>query len=106
MEIFNLLCLFTDNIVCIHDLNSPNFQQLYQLQKTRGATLFALDIKNETVNGEKETVVHLCVAVKRKLQLYSSKGKKFEAFNGTELTVPDIPRELSWYILFVTCKNK
>ncbi|KOX73555.1 Vam6/Vps39-like protein [Melipona quadrifasciata] len=91
---YNLLIILTDNIICIHDLNSPNFQQLYQLQKTRGATLFALDIKNETVNAEKETVVHLCVAVKRKLQLYSSKGKKFEAFNGIELTVPDIPREL------------
>lgn len=94
---YNLLIILTDNIVCIHDLNSPNFQQLYQLQKTRGATLFALDIKpNQIVNGENQTVVHLCVAVKRKLQLYNSRGKKFETFNGFELSVPDIPRELCW----------
>lgn len=62
--------------------------------------MFSLDIKsNQIINGEKHTVVHLCVVVKRKLQLYKSKGKKFETFNDLELTVPDIPRELSWYII-------
>lgn len=59
--------------------------------------MFSLDIKpNQIINGEKHTIVHLCVVVKRKLQLYKSKGKKFETFNDLELTVPDIPRELSW----------
>ncbi|CAL7939543.1 unnamed protein product [Xylocopa violacea] len=94
---YNILIILTDNIVCIHDLNSPNFQQLYQLQKTRGATLFTLDIqRTQSLTGEKNTVVRLCVAVKRKLQLYYWKAKKFEEFNDFELTVPDIPRELSW----------
>lgn len=87
----------TDNIVCIHDLNSPNFQQICQLPKTRGATLFTLDIQStQSLTGEKNTVVRLCVAVKRKLQLYYWKGKKFEEFKDFELTVPDIPRQLSW----------
>ncbi|XP_012531879.1 vam6/Vps39-like protein [Monomorium pharaonis] len=94
---YNLLIILTDNIVCIHDLNSPNFQQICQLPKTRGATLFTLDVKStESLTGEKNTVVRLCVAVKRKLQLYYWKGKKFEEFNDFELTVPDIPRQLSW----------
>lgn len=88
-----------DNIICIHDLNSPNFQQLYQLPKTRGAMLFTLDIQStQSLTGEKNTVVRLCVAVKRKLQLYYWKGKKFEEFKDFELTVSDIPRELSWYV--------
>lgn len=83
--------------MCIHDLNSPNLQQICQLQKTRGATLFTLDIQStESLTGEKNTVVRLCVAVKRKLQLYYWKGKKFEEFYDFELTVPDIPRQLSW----------
>lgn len=94
---YNLLILLTDNIICIHDLNSLNFQQIRQLPKTRGATLFTLDIKStENSTDTKETVVRLCVAVKRKLQLYSWKGKKFEEFNDIELSVPDIPRELAW----------
>ncbi|EFN80720.1 vam6/Vps39-like protein isoform X2 [Harpegnathos saltator] len=94
---YNLLIILTDNIVCIHDLNSPNFQQICQLQKTRGATLFTLDVQStQSLTGEKNTVVRLCVAVKRKLQLYYWKGKKFEEFKDFELTVPDIPRQLSW----------
>ncbi|XP_011882729.1 PREDICTED: vam6/Vps39-like protein [Vollenhovia emeryi] len=94
---YNLLIILTDNIVCIHDLNSPNFQQICQLPKTRGATLFTLDVQTtQSLTGEKNTVVRLCVAVKRKLQLYYWKGKKFEEFKDFELTVPDIPRQLSW----------
>ncbi|KAL0117844.1 hypothetical protein PUN28_008917 [Cardiocondyla obscurior] len=94
---YNLLIILTDNIVCIHDLNSPNFQQICQLSKTRGATLFTLDVQStESLTGKKNTVVRLCVAVKRKLQLYYWKGKKFEEFKDFEITVPDIPRQLSW----------
>ena len=94
---YNLLIILTDNIVYVHDLNSPNFQQVCQLQKTRGATLFTLDAQStHSLTGEKNTVVRLCVTVKRKLQLYYWKGKKFEEFKDFELTVPDIPRELSW----------
>ncbi|XP_017882997.1 vam6/Vps39-like protein isoform X2 [Ceratina calcarata] len=94
---YNLLIILTDNIVCVHDLNSPNFQQVCQLQKTRGAILFALDVQStQSLTGEKNTVVRLCVAVKRKLQLYYWKGKKFVEFKDFELTIPDIPRELCW----------
>lgn len=95
---FNLLILLTDNIVCIHDLSSSSIQQVCQLQKTRGATIFALDVQQtQSLTGEKNTVVRLCVAVKRKLQLYYWKGKEnqFKDFCD-ELTVPDIPRVLSW----------
>lgn len=76
------------------------------MQKTKGATLFALDVqRHESMTGEKNAVVRLCVAVKRKLQLYYWKEKKknFEEFFSEEVTdvtkelsVPDIPRELAW----------
>lgn len=81
----------------IHDLNSVNFQLICQLPKTKGATLFALDVqRTKSSTDEKNIVVRLCVVVKRKLQLYHWKGKKFEECKNFELTVPDIPRELSW----------
>lgn len=80
------------------------------MPKTKGATFFALDIqKHETMTGEKSMVVRLCVVVKTKLQLYywKEKTKKFEEFfdkksglsglrTHKELTVPDIPRNLTW----------
>ena len=88
-----------DDIVCIHDMNSPNLQQISQLPKTKGATLFALNIQQaESLTGEKNTVVRLCVAVKRKLQLYYWKGK-FEDLGDesrNELNVSEVPRELAW----------
>lgn len=96
---YNLLVLLTDNIICIHDLKSPTIHQICQLPKTRGATLFALDMqKQESLTGKKNTTVRLCVAVKRKLQLYywKEKIKSFEDFLKTELTVSDIPRQLAW----------
>lgn len=61
-----------------------------------------MDVQStESLTGEKNTVVRLCVAVKRKLQLYYWKGKKFEEFKDFELTVPDIPRQLSWYNIYM-----
>lgn len=85
--------------VHVHDLSSPKIQEINQLTKTRGANVFALDIhRTQSLTGEKNTVVRLCVAVKRKLQLYYWKEKKrqFEDFSKEELTVPDIPREIAW----------
>ncbi|XP_076171948.1 vacuolar protein sorting 39 isoform X2 [Ptiloglossa arizonensis] len=94
---YNLLITLIDNIVCVHDLNSPNFQQVYQLPKTRGATLFTLDKQlPKGSNDNKKTIVNLCVAVKRKLQLYYYEEKKFVESENFELTVRDTPRELSW----------
>ncbi|XP_012264302.2 vam6/Vps39-like protein [Athalia rosae] len=93
---YNLLILLTDNIICVHDLNSASIPQICQLQKTRGATLFVLDVqRTQSLTGEKNTVVRLCVAVKRKLQLYYWKVDQFIDF-GDELVVPDVPRVLSW----------
>lgn len=87
-----------DGIVCVHDLNSPNFQQLCQLQKTKGASLFTLDVQcAKSLTGEKNIVVRLGVAVKRKLQLYYLKNRKFEEFNNdVELGVSELLRALSW----------
>ncbi|XP_011301039.1 vam6/Vps39-like protein [Fopius arisanus] len=99
---FNLLILLSDDIICVHDLNSLNIQQINQLPKTKGATLFALDVQEaESLTGEKNTVVRLCVAVKRKLQLYYWKGRENQfkdlgVESRNELSLPDVPRELAW----------
>lgn len=91
----------SDDIICVHDTkNSLNIQQICQLPKTRGASLFALNIqRTESLTGKKNTVVRLCVAVKRKLQLYYWKKNHFEDLGDdlrNELSVAEVPRELSW----------
>jgi hypothetical protein len=35
----------SDNVVCVHDMTIINFPTVTVVQRTRGATLFTLDIK-------------------------------------------------------------
>ncbi|KAK0163473.1 hypothetical protein PV327_007148 [Microctonus hyperodae] len=100
---YNLLIILTDDIICVHDLNAVNIPLISQLPKTKGATLFALDIRRgeSSTSGANLTAVRLCVAVKRKLQLYYWKGNRnqFEELginSKNELTLPDVARELAW----------
>ncbi|XP_057329506.1 vam6/Vps39-like protein isoform X1 [Microplitis mediator] len=94
---YNLLILLTDDIICVHDLNSVNIQQINQLPKTKGATLFALDV----IRAGSLTGVRLCVAVKRKLQLYywKANNNQFQDLGDesrNEISLSDVPRELAW----------
>lgn len=42
---YQLLISLSDNVVTVHDMSVINFPALTTIQKTRGATLFTLDIK-------------------------------------------------------------
>ena len=35
----------SDNVICVHDMTAVNFPTVTVVQRTRGATLFTLDIK-------------------------------------------------------------
>ncbi|VVC31789.1 Hypothetical protein CINCED_3A010938 [Cinara cedri] len=79
------------------------------LQKTKGASCFTIDVK--TPDGLKvnsnNTVVRLCVAVKRQLQVYHWKGKDFLE-HSESIDLPDIPRTLVWcdQAVIIGCKNE
>ncbi|KAK7863279.1 hypothetical protein R5R35_005325 [Gryllus longicercus] len=93
---YQLLISLSDNIICVHDISIINFPAVNVVQKSRGATLFALDIKKYTsLTGETSVTVRLCVAVKRKLQLYYWKNGSFLELS-EDLAVPDVPRALVW----------
>ncbi|GLV35804.1 Vacuolar protein sorting 39 [Carabus blaptoides fortunei] len=93
---YNLLVSLTDNVISVHDINSINFPQKCQIQKTRGATLFTLDTKKEISLTEKLTVViRMCVAVKRKLQIYYWKNNDFHQLVD-DIIINDVPRTLTW----------
>ena len=42
---YDLLIKLSDNVICLHELSSLNFSLIKTLNKTKGATLFSLDIK-------------------------------------------------------------
>ncbi|KAJ8942577.1 hypothetical protein NQ318_010385 [Aromia moschata] len=92
----NLLISLTDNLVQVHDLNAIHFTTICQVQKSKGATFFTINIKKQTsLTGAKSVLVRMAVAVKRKIQLYYLKNNEFfELMDDISLT--DIPRAMVW----------
>ncbi|XP_071963059.1 vam6/Vps39-like protein [Antedon mediterranea] len=89
-----ILVSLSDALISVHDL--ALFTLICTINKTRGATLFSVDLKKETsTTGHIEYNLRLCVAVKRKLQLYYWKNRNFNELR-TELGIPDVPKAMSW----------
>eukprot|EP00735_Rhodelphis_limneticus_P013547 TRINITY_DN734_c0_g1::TRINITY_DN734_c0_g1_i1::g.18406::m.18406 TRINITY_DN734_c0_g1::TRINITY_DN734_c0_g1_i1::g.18406 ORF type:complete len:985 (-),score=111.28,sp/Q96JC1/VPS39_HUMAN/29.94/1e-105,Vps39_2/PF10367.4/2.6e-29,CNH/PF00780.17/5.8e-27,CNH/PF00780.17/5.9e+03,Vps39_1/PF10366.4/2.1e-09,Vps39_1/PF10366.4/3.9e+02,Clathrin/PF00637.15/14,Clathrin/PF00637.15/9.2e-08,Clathrin/PF00637.15/7.5e+03,TPR_11/PF13414.1/0.033,TPR_11/PF13414.1/2.4e+03,TPR_11/PF13414.1/4.1e+02,TPR_19/PF14559.1/0.44,TPR_19/P len=84
-----LVSLNANDGISIHDL--PSFELRYSLKDTRGAHLYCLH-----TDPVRPTHVELCVAVRKKLLLYSwqTDGDAPELLR--ELTVPDLPRTMVW----------
>ncbi|XP_028156515.1 vam6/Vps39-like protein [Ostrinia furnacalis] len=92
----NLLLCLTDNILATYDINGVNFPLVKTFPQTKGASLFALDNKSTiSMTGESNSIVHLCVAVRRKLQLYYGKNGEFKQ-HLFEFTIPDVPKVMAW----------
>ncbi|KAF4521840.1 hypothetical protein B566_EDAN003714, partial [Ephemera danica] len=93
---YEMLISLSDGIICVHDMRLYNFPIVCTVEKTKGASLFTLDIQKFTsLTGETSVMVRMCVAVKRRLQLFYWKKDKFLDFRD-DLCVPDIPRALAW----------
>ncbi|KAM4540838.1 vam6/Vps39-like protein [Fundulus diaphanus] len=87
---YKILVSLLENNIHVHDLLT--FQQITVVSKAKGATLFACDLQ-QTSSGEES--LRMCVAVKRKLQLYYWKDREFYELQG-DLGVPDIPKSMAW----------
>ncbi|KAF2900283.1 hypothetical protein ILUMI_05905 [Ignelater luminosus] len=93
---YHLLVSLTDNIIQVHDINSSHFPVVHQAARTKGANIFTLDTKSQvSLTGEKSVVVRICVAVKRKLQLYYWKNNEFMKLV-EDISLTDVPRALTW----------
>ena len=94
---FNLLISLSDNVVSIHDLDS--FTLKCVLNKTRGATFFAVDLqkhKKSTVFDPTPTfTLRMCVCVRKRLMLFIWRNNQFEDF-GEELGIPDVAKTVAW----------
>lgn len=93
---YQLLFSLSDGLININDINRHNFPIVHSATKTKGATIFALDIKRSTsLTGETALVVRLCVAIKRKLQFWYWKHDKLLEFCEV-IDLSDVPKSLVW----------
>ncbi|XP_056111844.1 vam6/Vps39-like protein isoform X1 [Rhinichthys klamathensis goyatoka] len=87
---YKILVSLLENNIHVHDLLT--FQQITVLSKARGATLFACDLQKSSSG---EAKLRMCVAVKRKIQLYYWKDREFLELQG-DFAAPDIPKSMAW----------
>ncbi|RUS79603.1 hypothetical protein EGW08_012628 [Elysia chlorotica] len=91
-ELYILISL-SDNVISVHDLTS--FNLITCVQKTKGASLFAVDVQNKQTPTGVEPSLRIGIASKRKIQLFYWHNRDFtELLN--DLSVYDIPHALTW----------
>jgi hypothetical protein len=94
----SILVALSDSAVTVHDidLSVTNFPVITQMPRTKGASTFALDISRlKSLTGETVITVRLVVAVRRKLQLYYWKNRKFLDLQ-PDISLPDVPKSIAW----------
>uniref|UniRef100_A0A8C7NQ21 CNH domain-containing protein n=1 Tax=Oncorhynchus mykiss TaxID=8022 RepID=A0A8C7NQ21_ONCMY len=87
---YKILISLLENNIHVHDLLT--FQQITVVSKAKGATLFACDLQ---LSPSGEAQLRMCVAVKKKLQLYYWKDREFYELQG-DFSAPDIPKSMAW----------
>uniref|UniRef100_A0A8C9VDJ8 VPS39 subunit of HOPS complex n=1 Tax=Scleropages formosus TaxID=113540 RepID=A0A8C9VDJ8_SCLFO len=87
---YKILVSLLENNIHVHDLLT--FQQITVVSKARGATLFSCDLQ---VLSMVCLSLRMCVAVKKKLQLYYWKDREFHELQG-DFAAPDIPKSMAW----------
>lgn len=95
---YSILVALTDSIISVHDIDLAvtNFPLISQVGRTKGTNLFALDIvRTQTLTGENATAVRMVVAVRRKLQFYYWKNRKFHELR-EDVSVPDVAKSMAW----------
>ncbi|XP_056333170.1 vam6/Vps39-like protein [Danio aesculapii] len=87
---YKILVSLLENNIHVHDLLT--FQQITVVSKAKGATLFACDLQ-QSESGEAK--LRMCVAVKKKIQLYYWKDREFHELQG-DVTASDFPKSMAW----------
>nr|XP_061798818.1 vam6/Vps39-like protein [Nerophis lumbriciformis] len=87
---YKILVSLLENNIHVHDLLT--FQQITVVSKAKGATLFVCDLQQSSAG---EETLRMCVAVKKKLQMYYWKDREFHELQG-DFGTPDIPKSMAW----------
>lgn len=94
----NMMICLADSIVSVFDLSQGNLNSVTTISKTKGAHLFTVNSqKHKTITGEVVHSIRLCVAIRKKLQLYYWKPREKKFLELTEdMSLCDIPRTIVW----------
>uniref|UniRef100_A0A8C5ISU0 VPS39 subunit of HOPS complex n=1 Tax=Junco hyemalis TaxID=40217 RepID=A0A8C5ISU0_JUNHY len=65
---------------------------MWEQFSAKGASLFTCDLQQSDTG---EEVLRMCVAVRKKLQLYFWKDREFHELQG-DFSVPDVPKSMAW----------
>lgn len=94
---YKLLFSLSNGIISVNDFSRHNFPLVHRASKTKGTTLFSLDVReHKSLTGETTLVVRMCAVIKRKLQLWYWKHDQFLEF-APDIDLTDVPRALLWY---------
>ncbi|PVD26341.1 hypothetical protein C0Q70_14012 [Pomacea canaliculata] len=89
-----ILISLSDNVISVHDLTT--FNLITCVNKTKGATLFAVDCQpRETDSGVTQYYLRMSVASKRKIQLFYWKNREFHELL-SDLSLYDYPHAMCW----------
>lgn len=98
----------SDNVISIHDLDQISFPFIFTLDKSKGASYFSLDInKQQTLSGQIQSTIRLCVVVKSSLLFFYWKNNGFFELRPS-IKLPDIAKVIVWSVnrLFVGLRNQ
>ncbi|XP_078089669.1 vam6/Vps39-like protein isoform X3 [Mustelus asterias] len=87
---FKILISLLESNIYVHDLLT--FQQITMVTKAKGASLFSCDLKR---SDDDELILNMCVAMKKKLQLYYWRDREFHETQA-DFSVPDVPKSMAW----------
>lgn len=95
---YQLLFCLIDSTISVYDISRNQTSLVHCATKTKGASLFALDVKRSiSLTGETAIVCRMCVVVKRKLQLWYWKWKQHDLLSfAPDIDLSDIPKTILW----------
>ena len=88
-----ILVSLSDNLITVHNLDQMTFPTITCLSKTKGATLFVLDVQKPK-GKEQQCFLRMCVAVKHRLMFFVWKNNDFHEWV-PDLKVPDTPKMIA-----------
>lgn len=91
-----ILFSLSDNVISVNDVLRHNSPLIYSAPTTKGSTLFAIDSNiSKSLTGDLVVLVRMCVAIKRKLQLWYWKYDRLEELQPA-IDLNDVPKVLAF----------